>query len=641
MRSSASGSGNVVSAAMKDTRAAWIHVAVFSAIVNLLMLTGSLYMMQVYDRVLSSRSLATLVGISLLALAAYAVQGFLDHIRIRMLGRIGCSVDVALSPYTLRAALSAPLRGAKSQDSLGPFRDLAALRGFLASLGPTAFIDMPFAPLFLAVCFLLHPWLGFLALGGMVTIVALTVLAERLSLAPSQIATRSGADQSALIEAGRRNAEAVAALGMRSALASRFAEVHGRNVEDTMRITERTGGLGAFAKAFRFILQSAVLGLGGYLVIRGEMSGGAMIAASIVTARALAPVELAVSHLKGFVAARQAYARLKESLPEFTVARQSLQLPVPTRSLSVEDIAIVPPGRRHAIVSHASFQLQAGEAAGLIGPSGSGKSSLARTIVGIWPPARGVVRLDGAGTGQWDADALGRSVGYLPQDVELFPGTISENISRFDPEATSEMVLLAAREAGAHDMIVSFADGYATSVGEGGASLSGGQRQRVALARALYGQPFLVVLDEPNSSLDAQGDEALAAAISSVKARGGVVVVITHRPAGLAGVDKVGLMTQGRLVDFGPRDEVLARAGLARAASAPRQGDAVQPENRPQPAAVMPVAATVAAKDPQGPIAFDMSAATSTSSTETLRRVAQSMRSAAAPPDAQPTHKKG
>jgi len=567
-------SSNVVSAALRGTSRAWIHVAVFSTIVNLLMLTGSIYMMQVYDRVLASRSVATLIGVSIIALAAYALQGWLDHIRVQMLGRIGAAVDARLAPLTVRAAMSAPVSGANPTDALQPFRDLAALRTFLGSLGPTALIDIPFAPVFLFVCFMLHPWLGWLAIGGMAMIVGLTVLTERFSIAPGKRVSQSGSAQFAMLETGRRNAEAISALGMTGSFSQRFDLIHARHVEDYMQLSQATGGVNSFAKMFRFILQSAVLGLGALLVIRGEMSGGAMLAASVLTSRALAPVELAVAHLKAFVAARQGYARLKATLPEHESARRSLFLPAPSRAISVEDVTLNPPGSRRFIVMSVRFQLSAGQSLGLIGPSGSGKSSLARALVGIWQPARGAVRLDGALMTQWDGDSLGRSIGYLPQDVELFPGTIAENIARFDPEATSDGILAATKIAGAHDMIVALPDGYETVVGEGGAALSGGQRQRIALARALYGDPFLVVLDEPNSSLDADGDNALAAAIHAVKARGGIVIVITHRPSGLSAVDLVGVMNEGRLQAFGPRDEVLAATTRSEA----------RPERAPRPA---------------------------------------------------------
>jgi ATP-binding cassette subfamily C protein PrsD len=571
-------SGNVVSAALRGTSRAWIHVAVFSTIVNLLMLTGSIYMMQVYDRVLASRSVATLVGVSIIALAAYALQGWLDHIRLQMLGRIGAAVDAELAPLTVRAAMSAPVNGANPTDALQPFRDLAALRTFLGSLGPTALIDIPFAPVFLLVCFMLHPWLGWLAISGMLMIVGLTVLTERFSAAPGKRVAQSGSTQFAMLETGRRNAEAISALGMSGSFSERFDLIHARHVDDYMQLSQTTGRVNSFAKMFRLTLQSAVLGLGALLVIRGEMSGGSMLAASVLTSRALAPVELAVAHLKVFIAARQGYARLKAILPEHEASRRALSLPAPSRTISVEDVTLNPPSSRRFIVMSVRFQLSAGQSLGLIGPSGSGKSSLARALVGIWQPARGAVRLDGALMTQWDGDNLGRSIGYLPQDVELFPGTIAENIARFDPEATSDDILAATAIAGAHDMIVALPEGYETVVGEGGAALSGGQRQRIALARALYGDPFLVVLDEPNSSLDADGDNALAAAIQSVKARRGVVIVITHRPSGLSAVDLVGVMNEGRLQAFGPRDEVLA----ATTRSEP------MPERAPRPAAAAP-----------------------------------------------------
>jgi ATP-binding cassette subfamily C protein PrsD len=625
-------SRNVVVRALRDTRAAWVHVAVFSAVVNVLMLTGSLYMMQVYDRVLASRSIPTLVGISLLALSAYALQGWLDHIRLRMLGRIGSSVDAALSPLTLHAAMNAPLKGASAIDSLTPFRDLAAIRAFLGSLGPTALIDMPFTPLFIIVCFALHPWLGWLAVGGLITIVGLTLMAERLSTVPGQESSRSNAEQTAMLEAGRRNAEAISALGMRSTFAARFNAVHGRHVEDTLKLTERTGGLGSFAKMFRFVLQSAVLGLGGYLVVHGELSGGSMLAASIMTARALAPVELAVSHLKPFIAAKEGYLRLKVMLPDAEPRTLSMDLPPPGHSLGVEDLAIVAPGGRQAIIAGISFAIAAGDGVGLIGPSGSGKSTLARALVGIWQPARGVIRLDGAALTQWHPDALGRAIGYLPQDVELFPGTIAQNIARFDSEATTEKILAATRMAGAHAMIVAMREGYETVVGEGGASLSGGQRQRIALARALYGDPFLVVLDEPNSSLDAEGDQALAAAVKAIRGRGGIVVVITHRPSGLAGVDKVGMMIEGRLTRFGPRDEVLGEPGVITRAD---QGQAAAPAPQRDRGAPAHARAGSVAADNEGQIATtSLGSFDSQSPASVLQQVASAMRAADASPAA-------
>lgn len=548
-----------VTRAFLHVRADWVHVSVFSAVVNLLTLTGSLYMLQVYDRVLASRSIPTLVALSLIAVAAFVLQGTLDAVRLKLLSRIGAKVDRELAPLAARATVMLPLKGAKPSDALQPMRDLDALRGFLGSLGPTALIDMPFMPLFLAACFILHPWLGFLALAGGILILCLTWITDRKSASPTRSMMTSAADRGSLAESGRRNAETIRALGMTTSFDARFRLAHARHVKDGLQLSDSTNGVGAYAKVVRFILQSAILGLGAFLVVRGELSPGSMIAASILTSRALAPIELAVAHWKGFVSARQSYYRLKALTPHLQTSEKSIELPKPSRTLHVADVAVTAPGGQRAIVQGASFEMKAGETLGLVGPSGSGKSSLARALVGVWPLVRGSVRLDGARLDQWEPDQLGRSLGYLPQDVELFDGTIAENIARFDPGATSEAVLKAARNAGAHDMIVGLSEGYDTVIGERGTTLSGGQRQRIALARALYGEPFLVVLDEPNANLDNDGDEALTEAIRGVKARGGICIVITHRASGLASADYVGAMAQGRLQAFGPRDEILQK----------------------------------------------------------------------------------
>jgi ATP-binding cassette subfamily C protein len=524
---------------------------------NLLMLTGSLYMMQVYDRVLSSRSVSTLLGVSIIALIAYGFQAVLDHLRLKILGRIGAALDEDLAPLTVQAALSPRLRMRGPVEALRPFRDLDAIRSFLSSMGPTALIDLPFAALFLVACFLLHPTLGFLALGSVCVIVSLSLFIDMRSQGAAQSVGNSAAEQMALLEAGRRNAELMNAMGMSAAFEQQFRDIRRKHVDDTLKLSNAAGGVGSFAKAFRYILQSAVIGVGAWLVIRGELSGGAMLAASILTSRALAPVELMVGHWKSFAIAREGYSRLRETLDEPAALRPGIALPRPARSLVLEDVSVATPGAQRAFLMGVSFRLQSGEALGLIGPSGSGKSTLVRAIIGSWTPRRGAISLDGASLSQWDPQALGKHVGYLPQDVELFPGTVAANIARMDRGMNSEKVLAASMGAGAHDMIVALPMGYDTPVGEGGAALSGGQRQRIALARALYGDPFLVVLDEPNSSLDADGDAALTAAIMAVKARNGIVIVVTHRPAGLAAVDKVGVLKDGRLRSFGAKDEVL------------------------------------------------------------------------------------
>jgi ATP-binding cassette subfamily C protein len=380
--------------------------------------------------------------------------------------------------------------------------------------------------------------------------------------------TKSMSERQGLAETSRRNAEAVRALGMHGFLSDRFATANERHVQDALRASDAAAGIGAFAKIFRMTLQSGALGLGAYLVIRNEMSPGAMIAASILLSRALAPIEIAVANWRGFVAARQGYARLQTILALVPKQAERHTLPAPHRTLTAQDLFVGPPGSPSPVVQAATFQLKAGQGLGLIGPSASGKSTLARGIVGVWASLRGEVRLDGATLDQWEPDSLGEHVGYLPQDVELFAGTIAENIARFRPNAPPEAVIAAAETAGAHEMILQLPDGYNTQIGEGGMALSGGQRQRIALARALYGEPFLVVLDEPNSSLDGAGDEALNRAILSVRQRGGIVVVITHRPAALGNVDLVAIMEGGRIRQFGARDEVL-QAVMKRPVSGP------------------------------------------------------------------------
>lgn len=532
-------------------------VAAFSAVVNILALTGSIYMLQLYDRVLSSRSISTLVGLSLIVLAAYLLQGGLDALRGKMLARIGARFDELLSRRVFDLVAAMPLKGAKSSESLQPIRDLDQIRGFLSSLGPTAMFDMPFMPIFFIGCFIIHPWLGWMSVIGGLVIILLTLYTDSKSKGPAYELAKSGAERQMMAESSRRNAEVIRALGMTNFLGIRYAKVHTKHVDAGLVSSESTSGISAFAKVFRMVLQSGILGLAAYLVIQGEVSGGAMIAASIMMSRALAPIEIAVANWKGFTAARQGYHRLEHILSVVPAQEQRMPLPGPKERVVLDDIYVGAPGGQQAIVQAAALELRAGQGLGLIGPSASGKSTLARAIVGVWPTLRGDIRLDGAAIEQWESDDLGRHIGYLPQDVELFDGTVAENISRFRHEPSPESIIKAAQTAGAHELILGLPEGYDTHIGEGGASLSGGQRQRVALARALYGDPFLVVLDEPNASLDGAGDEALNGAILSVRNRGGIVIVITHRPAALGNVDMVGIMEEGRIKALGPRDEVL------------------------------------------------------------------------------------
>lgn len=535
-------------------------IGIFSGLINLLMLAGPLYMLQVFDRVLSSRSLQTLLGLSLLLLAAYALLGFLEAIRLRLLARIGARFDEQVSPTAFAAAQKLPLLGFKPEQALQPVRDLDLVRAFLASLGPTALLDMPWLPLFLAGAFILHPWLGWLVVAGGLVILLLTFLTEVKSREASKAQLASAGARQALAEASRRNAEALTAMGMAPSFQRKWRDLNQRHVRDWLAGSDATSGIGAFAKVFRMVLQSAVLGLGAHLAMRGEISGGAMIAASVMTSRALAPIEIAVAHWKGFVAARQALQRLRQLLdsPAFAESDRT-SLPAPRQEISASGLVVAAPGRQAPILHGVSLSLKAGQGLGIIGPSASGKSTLVRALVGVWRPLKGEVRLDGAALGHWEQSELGRHIGYLPQDIELFEGTVAENIARFDPDARDEAIVAAAQAAGAHELILRLEQGYDARIGEAGTSLSGGQRQRIGLARALYGEPFLVVLDEPNSNLDHNGDEALTRAIRKVRERGGIVVVVTHRQTAIAGVDHLAMMAEGRIQAMGPKEEILQK----------------------------------------------------------------------------------
>jgi ATP-binding cassette subfamily C protein len=549
-----------LSATLKACRGAFAGIGLMSGMINVLSLTGSFFMLEVYDRVLPSRSVPTLVGLSILALALFVFLGALDFLRSRILSRIGAYLDETMSGRVFGAVMRLPLRSRGAGDGLQPVRDLDQIRTFLASGGPSALFDLPWMPLYLAICFLFHPLIGLAAVVGAVILVALTLATEMYTRGPTSEAVGQAMARNALAEAGRRNAEVLQAMGMAGRLTEMWGKSNARYQESHRRASDVAGGLGAISKVCRMVLQSAVLGLGAYLVINQQATAGIIIASSILTARALAPVELAIANWKGFVSARQSWRRLGELLTAMPKsAADPMALPAPTRELTVEGVSVMPPGVQKIVAQDVSFKLKAGSGLGIIGPSASGKSSLVRSVVGVWSPVRGKVRVDGAALEQWSSEALGRHVGYLPQDVELFAGTVAQNIARFEPEPDPGMVIAAARGASVHDLILRLPEGYETPIGEGGASLSAGQRQRIALARALYGDPFLVVLDEPNSNLDAEGEQALTVALQGIRARGGVVIVVAHRQSALAAVDLVLVMADGKAHAFGPRDEVLAK----------------------------------------------------------------------------------
>jgi PrtD family type I secretion system ABC transporter len=444
-------------------------------------------------------------------------------------------------------------------EGLQPLRDLDNVRSFLSSMGPGAFFDLPWLPFYLAICFMFHTLIGVTALVGAIILVTLTIITEFMSRAPAREAMGLAARRNDLAATSRRNAEVLVAMGMSGRLTKRWSEANEKYLAGNQRASDVAGGLGAIAKVMRMVLQSAVLAVGAYLVINQEATAGVIIAGSILSARALAPVDLAIAHWKGFVAARQSWHRLNRLLETLPANKPPTLLQSPSKRLSVETVSIVPPGDQKIIVQEVSFTLDAGNGLGVIGPSGSGKSSLIRALVGVWQPVRGKVRLDGAALDQWSSDVLGRHIGYLPQDVELFAGSVAQNICRYDPEATSDTIIKAAKEAGVHDMIIKMREGYDTQIGEQGTALSAGQAQRVALARALYGDPFLIVLDEPNSNLDTEGDEALTRAVRACRERGAIVVVVAHRPIGIEAVDMLLVLKDGRMQAFGPKETVLGQ----------------------------------------------------------------------------------
>jgi PrtD family type I secretion system ABC transporter len=554
--------------ALRACRSAFIGVGVMSCMINLLYLTGSIFMLEIYDRVLPSRSIPTLVGLVILAGGLYIAQGALDLIRGRILVRIGTSLDETLNARVFETVVRLPLMVGGRNEGLQPLRDLDNVRSFLSSMGPGAFFDLPWLPFYLAICFAFHSMIGLTALVGAIILVALTIATEFMSREPAREAMGLAARRNDLAATSRRNAEVLVAMGMSGRLTRRWSEANEKYLAGNQRASDVAGGLGAIAKVMRMTLQSAVLAVGAYLVIHQEATAGIIIAGSILSARALAPVDLAIAHWKGFVAARQSWHRLNRLLVSLPAQTMPTQLQDPSTRLSVEGVSIVPPGDQKVIVQEVTFALEAGSGLGVIGPSGSGKSSLVRALVGVWQPVRGKVRLDGAALDQWSSDALGRHVGYLPQDVELFAGSVAQNICRFDPEAGSAAIIAAAKEAGVHEMIIKMRDGYDTQIGEQGTALSAGQAQRVALARALYGDPFLIVLDEPNSNLDTEGDEALTRAVRSARERGAVVVVVAHRPIGIEAVDQLLVLRDGRMQAFGPKEQVLGQV-LQRVAPPP------------------------------------------------------------------------
>ncbi|ORE96285.1 type I secretion system ATPase [Stappia sp. 22II-S9-Z10] len=535
-----------------------IGVALFSCLVNLLMLTGPIYMLQIYDRVLASGSVPTLVALSAIVVILYVFMAILDLVRQRILIRVGHTIDDEVGYTAFSTYVDAPMKLGPMGEQAQPIRDVDQLRQFFSSNGMTALFDVPWMPIYLAVVFLIHPALGLLATAGALILLAIAIITDRTARSAVAQSNTAGLRRSRFAEATRRNAEVVRGMGMLDGLGSVWRSVNRSFLRSNGRAAEIVSTSSVITKVFRLGLQSAVLGLGAYLAVHQYITPGAMIAASIIMSRALQPVESAVGNWRQFLSARQSYRRLSATV-EAVEDIERMALPAPTKTLAAETITVIAPGSQTPIVRDVAFRLDAGQALGIIGKSGSGKSTLARAVVGVWPVVRGAVTLDGAPINQYPSGALGAHVGYLPQDVELFPGTVADNIARFDPDFAPDDVVDAARQAGVHELILSLPQGYNTMIGEAGAALSGGQRQRVGLARALYKNPFLVVLDEPNSNLDAEGDEALRTAVLAVRQRGGIAIVIAHRPSAVASCGHLMMLADGRVKDFGTRDEVLSR----------------------------------------------------------------------------------
>ena len=563
-------------AALGGLRSILLFIFLISGMVNVLALTGSFYMMQIYDRALSSQSIPTLLALSGLAIGLYLVQGMLDVSRSQILVRLGARFDDKLAPLAHRVTIDMPRFGFSTAEAMERGRDVDTLRQFAAGQGPMALFDLPWMPLYLVFVYCLHPWLGILCFAGALILTGLTVLTEILTQKHSSSTQQASIARAAMIDSHARNAEVIRAMGISARAVARFDKLNTAHLELQTKTSDITGTFSGISKVLRMILQSAVLGVGAYLTIKGDMSAGAIIAASVASARALAPVDLAISQWKNVVSARRSYARLGDTLTALDEPPMQVSLPSPRRDLKIEKITVAAPSNGTIVLSDVSFELKAGQAAGIIGPSGGGKSSLARGLTGVWPLLRGNVRLDDADLEQWPSDVLGKSVGYLPQDVSLLDATIGQNICRLDPDADSKKILDAAMAAGVHEMIVRMPQGYNTELGPNGTALSAGQRQRIGLARALYDNPFLIVLDEPNSNLDADGESALTQAMLGVRARGGIVVVVAHRPSALAAVDLIGVIQNGRLSAFGPKDEIFAQQLKLQSTS---------PQQMPRPAA--------------------------------------------------------
>ncbi len=562
--------------ALKACKGSFISVGIFSFFVNALMLVPTFYMLQVYGRVMTSGSIPTLVMLTIIMTLLVATMGALELVRSRIMVRVSTKLDVLLSRSVYRASFKRALDSGGMDASAQSLNDLTGLRQFMTGNGLFAFFDAPWLPIYIAVMFMFHPWYGWVAVGSAIILLILAALNEKMTGKALAEANKENLGANLYTSKNLRNAEVIESMGMLNTLIHRWSGRQ-KNVLMLQSVASDKGGaIAAISKTFRMLIQSLILGLGAYLAVNHEISAGLVIAGSVLLGRALAPIDLIIGSWKGFISARTQYNRLNEILDKQRAEPERMSLPAPEGHINVENIIVSPPGTRTPVIKGISFAVPAGFVVGVIGPSASGKSTLARALLGIWVPQHGVVRLDGADISSWDKSELGPHIGYLPQDIELFEGSISENIARFS-DVDSKQVVLAAKTAGVHEMILQLADGYDTVIGSDGASLSGGQRQRIGLARAIYGQPKLIILDEPNSNLDEVGEKALALAIQVLKAAGSTIFVITHRTNILTQLDRLLVMNNGTISMYGPREQVMAELSKQHAQKASQVGAGTAP----------------------------------------------------------------
>jgi ATP-binding cassette subfamily C exporter for protease/lipase len=558
-----------IAQAVWSLRGAWLVVAIFSLVANVMMLAPTLYMLQVFDRVMVSYSEWTLLVVSLITLLLFAAMAFSDGMRARLLVRIGVRLNQAIAHRVFAASFARSVRG-RQQQPAQPFADWTELRQFLTGQSIVAFFDLPWTPIYVLALFLLHPVLGWVAIGFALLQALLAWQGHRRTVSPTQALSRAQSKSHSYLDGKLRNAEAIESMGMRRPLQQRWLQHHQSYNERHAAATGLTHRVTAWSKYVRYVQQSASLALGALLVINGELSAGGMIAANVLMTRALSPIDQMVSVWRGLLGARAAHARLAQLLQDHPPSQPADTSSTRLRGeVQVRDLGVAAPGSTALIVQSLDFTASPGTLTVVLGPSGSGKSTLSRALVGVWPASQGVICLDGKPVGDWHAAALGPQVGYLPQDTALFAGTVAENIARFG-EVRADKVVAAAQAAGLHEMVLWFPKGYDSPVGEGGRLLSGGQRQRIGLARALYGDPSLLVLDEPNAHLDDVGEAALLGALRGLKARGATVIMVTHRAGAVGLADQLLVLEAGRMRWLGPRDEVLSRMrGPAQSAVAP------------------------------------------------------------------------